>query len=162
MQGPNWCAHNYLVSGIVGKVGAWIDNFRFKCSRIAKHHGSIGDPFYFDGATGVTNQFGTSESSQPFNRDCPSGQALTWIQFNITRDGFVNAIRFQCRNIHTDTVRSGDLNWIGNPDTNNLSMFTQMCPGNMFATGANINADRYPTAIGLFCMDKTEVLNQSP
>lgn len=139
------CPSGYLLVGLKGRSGDWIDQVGLICIAIL-------GPTYQDGPRKVLAGRG-GEGGVPTEQYCQPGSAIRSIRVRPAEKNAttVGAIEFTCQRPANGSPTGGAL--FGNRMQKEPTSWSdlQACPGNEYATGLNIRYGKHLNAAGLIC-----------
>jgi hypothetical protein len=156
------CPGGSFMTGFEGRTGAWIDHFRIVCASFDASTRQLTNPLAVAATIGVSGGGGPSSAA------CPSGWAISGIQYQETKgDGpsdVGHSIGFTCAaTVGTERVarhfgplstpeeRSKPFSPLGTP-FGSAGYDPSVCPGGEFAIGLYGRSGKFVDAIGLICV----------
>jgi hypothetical protein len=131
---------SYFV-GVVGNVGAWVDQITVVCAK-RKPDGSIG------GGKSLSSRGGTGGG---FRKEmCGTDEVITSINVSRTKDYQTRGLDFVCKNVKNGSTHT--LYFGGNAPTG-ASPQRKSCSQSEAATGMVIRWGKYVNGLGLICND---------
>jgi hypothetical protein len=138
------CPPGYLLAGLKGRTGAFIDKVGLICEAILGPTYKAGDRKVIAGRGG--------EGGAPTEHYCPPGSAIRSIKVSLGEASYkqVGAIRFSCQQ-PADGASTGVAIYGNRKLPAGGWSEEQACPGNEYATGLNIRYGKHLNAAGLIC-----------